>query len=677
MHRPYCVYLFALAASLTFRFAAPAQPRPAIIMPFLTGRLIGDHDLLAALRSSGTRVGSLDIPVEVRLVCDGRTFASTVVDRNGIGAFGFASQTANSRQRAGGRALTRAGVAGCIVRAFLPGFRSDSLSIPAKLDRDIGTIALHQSEGLTGVVVSATSSSAPRDARKFFDQARDELRFNDLTRVAGSLQRAVDLYPQYAQAWLDLGELQEPTDIGSARASYQKAIAADPTYLLPYQQLIRLETWQAAWDEVFDTASRVLKLCPHDYPEAWYDLAFAADQLKRHAEAEQIARKGIAEDPDRAAPELERLLGSILAAKGDRVGAVEHLQNYLKWCPIAPDVAYIDRQLTALSSSAAIPSVEGGSIAQLVASVRSDLHSGMKDDQAAKNLRNAKLAERLDDRTIETLESEGAGKQTGAELLRLRDETVRKPWPASPAVPMPTAPSLEEQDRIWKAAAGHSIGYTESLPNFICTEVVRRYREADEKPYDNLQVKLSYFDHKENYQLVAIDGSATRLSYEQAGGAKTKGEFGSILASTFSNIFPTEYHWDHWTTLRKRPTHVFFFRIANAAMNLRSEFRMLVPGRLYSAKASQHGFVYVDAETGKVMRIFWEAENIPLDFPMQTSATRLDYDFLEIGGSSYLLPIAAQVLIDSPGNEQRNEVEFRDYGRFAADASITFDTVKK
>ena len=298
VHRPSFVYLFALAASLTFPFAAPAQPRPPFSIPFLTGRLVGDHDLLAALRASGTRIGSLDIPVEVRLVCDGRTLASTVVDRNLTAAFAFSSQTANTLRGAGARALTRAGVAGCIVRAFLPGFRSDSLSIPAKIDRDIGTIALHQPEGFIGVVVSATSSSAPRDARKFFDQARDELRFNDPARVVLSLQRAVDLYPQYAQAWLDLGELQEPTDISSARASYRKAIAADQAYVLPYQQLMRLDTWQAAWDEVFDTASRVLKLCPHDYPEAWYDLAFAADQLNRHAEAEQMVRKGIEEDRD-------------------------------------------------------------------------------------------------------------------------------------------------------------------------------------------------------------------------------------------------------------------------------------------------------------------------------------------------------------------------------------------
>jgi hypothetical protein len=301
----------------------------------------------------------------------------------------------------------------------------------------------------------------------------------------------------------------------------------------------------------------------------------------------------------------------------------------------------------------------------------------MKDDQAAKSLRNAKLAERLDDRTIETLESEGAGKQTGAELLRLRDETVRKPWPASPPFAMPATPPSEEQDRIWKAAAHHSLGYTESLPNFICTEVVRRYRGVNEKPYDTLQVKLSYFDHKENYQLVTIDGSATRLSYDEVGGAKTKGEFGGILASIFSNGFLIEYHWDHWTTVRKRPTHVYFFRVPHAAMSLRNEFRTIMPGRIYGAKASQHGFVYVDAETRKVLRIFWEAENVRLDFPMQTSATRLDYDFLNIGGNPYLLPIAAQILIDSPGEEQINEVEFLDYGRFATETTITFGTVKK
>ena len=372
-------------------------------------------------------------------------------------------------------------------------------------------------------------------------------------------------------------------------------------------------------------------------------------------------------------PNWNAFLGTILSDKGDRAGAAEHFRNYLTSCGGELDVAFIMRQISLVSGPAAgtLPVTKGTSTAELVSMVRSALQGRARDDRLARYLRDTGLAERLDDRTVETLESEGAGPQTVAELLRLRDESVRRPQPASPVIETPAAPSPEEQEQIWAAAAQSSLHYAESLPNFLCTEVVRRYLDPNDRPYDTLQLRLTYFDRKEDYQLITA-----RRTYQQTGGATTRGEFGSLLTSIFSIGSLLESHWDHWTTLRKRRTLVYYFRTPLAQSVYKIEFRPSGAGPFSSTKASQQGFVYIHAETERVVRILCQAENVPLNFPVQSAASRVDYDFIDVGGNSYLLPVAAQIRVDSPAEEHRNEVAFRDYRKFTADSNIAFGSVK-
>src|ERR1017187_6982392 len=207
-----------------------------------------------------------------------------------------------------------------------------------------------------------------------------------------------------------------------------------------------------------------------------------------------------------------------------------------------------------------------GSVNDLVAEVRLELQRNRSDSQVAKDLRKGKLSERLDDRTVETLQSEGAGPETVAELLLMRDRSSDLPRPATPAIAEPPAPSPAEQVQIWNAAHENALRYTENLPNFICSEVVRRYTDPNQKGgwrlADTLVLKLTYFDRQEEYKLMTVNNHSTSLSYEQMRGAITEGEFGSMLAAIFALKSRTNRSWDHWTLLRSRPTHVYSFAIA-------------------------------------------------------------------------------------------------------------------
>src|ERR1035438_6647812 len=265
-------------------------------------------------------------------------------------------------------------------------------------------------------------------------------------------------------------------------------------------------------------------------------------------------------------------------------------------------------------------------VAAVVESVRQGLRLNHKDSQVAKALRKFKLAERLDDRTIETLESEGAGPATVAELEEMRDASAHMSVPPVPAIDMPPAPWAGEQERVWEAAREKSLSYTESLPDFICTESVKRYKDPEGREQwhlaDTLVLKLTYFERKEDYQLISINNRPTHLPYEQTGGAITEGEFGSLLGSIFAESSKTEYRWDHWTTLRKRSTHVYRFRIAVENSAYRLSFGAN-GGYFQHATMGQHGYVYVDRETNAVVRVAAEGERFPRDFPVKRAGSSM------------------------------------------------------
>ena len=313
--------------------------------------------------------------------------------------------------------------------------------------------------------------------------------------------------------------------------------------------------------------------------------------------------------------------------------------------------------------------------ADVVATVRTGLDAGHSDANIAKTLHKLKPAERLDDFVVEELESAGAGPKTESELERLAELSREMPEPSpAPVFQHPSPPGISDQERILSAARRIALNYSQSLPDFICDETVRRFESPRGvwELKDTLEVKLSYFDQKEEYQLLSRNGHLSTLSYREVGGAVTEGEFGSTLLAIFAPETQTKFAWAHWTTLRKRPAHVFTFRIDVAHSTYRMEFGHR-PGQAENRVVTgQHGTVYVDAETDQVVRIVADSDSIPPDFPVRTATTLLDYGFVGVGEHQYLLPLRAEVRMATDNLHIRNLVEFHGYRRFAGESRITF-----
>jgi hypothetical protein len=236
-------------------------------------------------------------------------------------------------------------------------------------------------------------------------------------------------------------------------------------------------------------------------------------------------------------------------------------------------------------------------------------------------------------------------------------------------------PSAEEQARILDDARVAAIHYTSSLPNFLCTEVVRRYlpRGQDWRLRDTLLIRLAFNDNREDYTLVAINGRTTRLDYRRLQGAGSTGEFGSLLLRVYHPALHTEFQWQRRTELRGRRVHVFAFYIPLAYNRHQLTYRPRSAAPSQQVSVADRGSVFIDAETRETIRIQNSSEEIPSDFGIRSESTTLDYDFAEVAGVRYLLPLQAEVRMTTVRTPMLNRVQFAGYHRFAAGVNISFE----
>src|SRR5277367_2115213 len=197
----------------------------------------GDY-LLGSVTVSGSALPWDAIPITV--TCDGRTRYTTDTDPKGhfvIASIHSAGYTLGAPDP-NAKLVTQ--FVGCDVQAVLAGFDSTVLRILNRNlleDPDIGTINLNREEGSGSAAVSNTSLAAPKDSTKAFEKARIEWMDQKPDWAQHDLEKAVKDDPQFAEAWYQLGKIQEKTNPQEATRSFSKAVAADQKFILPYQHL--------------------------------------------------------------------------------------------------------------------------------------------------------------------------------------------------------------------------------------------------------------------------------------------------------------------------------------------------------------------------------------------------------------------------------------------------------
>ncbi|MGE5113415.1 MAG: tetratricopeptide repeat protein [Acidobacteriaceae bacterium] len=195
---------------------------------------------------------------------------------------------------------------------------------------------------------------APDDARKEFEKGEKDFSRKKYPDAEKHFAKAVEAYPQYAQAWEMLARAQRiERNYTEAEKSYLAAISADEKFISPYIQLSGMYAGQAKWDAVLRLTAKVVALDANNYPDAYFLQAFAFYNLKQVPEAETSARKAVETDRLRRFPRAELLLGRILQTKGDDAGAAEHLRTYIKMEPNSPEAPNIQSFLAQFDKDAA------------------------------------------------------------------------------------------------------------------------------------------------------------------------------------------------------------------------------------------------------------------------------------------------------------------------------------
>jgi hypothetical protein len=361
-----CLFSFDLGALAQARTSAPAPPSTITRPESIQDSGLYDYwaDMSGQGRAAGALLGKLSVegeslpwePLLVTVTCNGKVVYNTQSDAKGN--FGIVSVTfpgaGNSPTDSQRQMETH--LEGCLVQGDVPGFRSTAITLTQHNLRDdpnLGTITLSRIGRNLATTVSSTTDTAPANALKSFERARSRMVQHDPDGAEKDLEKAVEIDPKFAEAWFQLGKLEEPSDVQAARGAFSKALAADPDFVLPYEQLAVLAAQSSNWQEVLDNTNHVIQLYPEGTPEVWYMNALANYQLGKSDVAEASAQKSLALDPRHSVLNTEQLLAVILAGKGDFSGALDHLRSSLKYVPPGPNADLLKQQIAKLEQRVA------------------------------------------------------------------------------------------------------------------------------------------------------------------------------------------------------------------------------------------------------------------------------------------------------------------------------------
>ena len=241
---------------------------------------------------------------------------------------------------------------------------------------------------------------------------------------------------------------------------------------------------------------------------------------------------------------------------------------------------------------------------------------------------------------------------------------------AAPKAPSPDLRAKSDDDILIQARV-ESSKFSASLPNYLAQQVTTRYFAAGFparwQKIDVVTAELAYVNGKENYRDFRIEGQP--IERPESTGTWSTGEFGTTLEDVLSPATNAAFRRRGEDQVAGRPAIVFDYTVAQA----NSHWTMVSPdGRRYNP--AYDGAVWIDRETGRVLRIEQHTTGMPRDFSLSRADAILEYGFVRIEQNTYLLPASADTsgCMSGSGACTRNAIEFRSYRKFTTDSSVTF-----
>ncbi|MEP7352110.1 MAG: hypothetical protein ABI824_02660 [Acidobacteriota bacterium] len=215
--------------------------------------------------------------------------------------------------------------------------------------------------------------------------------------------------------------------------------------------------------------------------------------------------------------------------------------------------------------------------------------------------------------------------------------------------------------------------FVQSLPNFVTHQNTTRYIKDDARAQwraqDLVTASLTYREGQEVYSDVRVGKNKVQGALKDIEGFRTTGEFGAVLEEIFDPGTATLFSRSGADEIHGRRAIRYKFTVARD----HSRWRISSPSQLFYA--GYQGTLWIDPDTGRIMRLEQQAAGLPKPFPFDTVEMSIDYDFVRLDvGKTFLLPTESEALdcIRSTSVCMRNQTSFRNYTKFDADSRLIF-----
>ena len=203
----------------------------------------------------------------------------------------------------------------------------------------------------SGTIISVASLKVPKKAKKEFKKARKAARKKKYGEALGRLQKATEIYPQYAEAFNEMGMIylgQKQRE--EARQAFEQAIAADPKWVDSYVNLASLQLSSNQPRQLLETSNKILQLYPTLGPGHFFH-SVANLSMGRLEEAEKSALRADSRE-HRRVPQIHLVLARIYRHRGEWTEAEKQLRTFLKERPKASNADGIKAQIKKLHQQA-------------------------------------------------------------------------------------------------------------------------------------------------------------------------------------------------------------------------------------------------------------------------------------------------------------------------------------
>jgi VWFA-related protein len=289
---------------------------------------------------------------------------------------------------------------------------------------------------------------------------------------------------------------------------------------------------------------------------------------------------------------------------------------------------------------------------------------GKRDEEAARQLSNLELVERLSSDKLALWQADLPGPEARLCLTNLARESVFLDLPRGELPGLPP-PDLPQQRRIMALTVDYVSKTTHQLPNFYATRETTRFEDTPQGhgrngsfvPYQPLHAVGSYsatMMYRDGEEVT--DASTGKKPQEPTVGLKTSGEFGGILQTALLDGAQSKLAWSHWEPGAHGPEAVFAFEVPKGKSHYQVTFCCLAEGaanRVLQRYSGYHGEIAVDPATGAVLRLTVAAD-LKADGSMTRADIMVEYGQVEIGDKTYICPTRSISMSVVPADTYRS-----------------------